>query len=131
LNQDDIWTADRFRDPNGRPIYYTRAGTPIDNGADVEAMLADRAGRRVAEDRLVGPDGVWCKVSTVFLVLDHSFSWDPDAPPLLFETMIFLDRDAPGVEDQAQWRYPTEAEAVAGHQKVVDDVVAAGFSRSS
>lgn len=50
-------------------------------------------------------------VSTVFLGLDHDHSLDPDAPPVLFETMIFG-----GQLDTYQDRYATEAEAIKGHR---------------
>ena len=48
-------------------------------------------------------------VSTVFLVLDHSFG---EGPPLVFETMIFG-----GELDQYQERYSTYQQAEAGHLK--------------
>lgn len=50
-------------------------------------------------------------VSTVWLGLNHS--WD-DGPPLIFETMIFG-----GPHDDWMDRYSTEAEALAGHERVV------------
>ena len=51
-------------------------------------------------------------VSTVFLSLNHQ--WDPDAPPLVFETMVFIDEEAVGI----QARYSTWDEAVAGHNEI-------------
>lgn len=50
-------------------------------------------------------------VSTVFLGLDHSF-WD--GPPLVFESMLFID----GHGDEMD-RYSTWAEAEAGHKRFV------------
>ena len=62
--------------------------------------------RRVAETE-VGDVGV----STVFLVIDHSYN--PDSTPVLFETMIFgKDGDSEYCE-----RYCTWDEAVEGHKK--------------
>ena len=52
-----------------------------------------------------------CRVSTVFLGLDHSFG---SGPPLLWETMIFG-----GPLDGDEWRYASRAEAVAGHESAV------------
>jgi hypothetical protein len=52
------------------------------------------------------------EVSTVFLGLDHG--WEVDAPPILFETMVFG-----GVLDQEQVRYATWAEAESGHAAMV------------
>jgi hypothetical protein len=62
--------------------------------------------KRVAEDRI---GEAW--ISTVFLTVDHQFG---DGPPILFETMIFG-----GPYADAQWRYATWDEAVAGHARVV------------
>lgn len=64
--------------------------------------------RRIARDVL--PNGV--EVSTVFLGLDHNFS---DAgPAIVFETMVFG-----GENDQAQVRYSTWEQAVAGHAQML------------
>jgi hypothetical protein len=51
--------------------------------------------------------GPGCKISTVFLGLDHSFG---EGKPLLFETMVFG-----GKFDQETNRYSTWDEAEAGH----------------
>jgi hypothetical protein len=52
------------------------------------------------------------RVSTVFLGLDHSFT--EHGPPLLFETMVFVnDR---GIEQE---QYSTWAEAEEGHANMV------------
>ena len=58
------------------------------------------------------------QVSTVFLGLDHSFG---RGPPLLFETLVFLEDDETG----ECWRYATWDEAEAGHRRAVDDILAA------
>ena len=55
------------------------------------------------------------RVSTVFLGLDHSFS--DDAPPVLFETMVFINGSGGEME-----RYSTWDEAEEGHQNMVDKV---------
>lgn len=52
------------------------------------------------------------RVSTVFLPIDHGYG---DGPPVIYETMIFG-----GDLDGDQWRYVTEADAIAGHQSAVD-----------
>ncbi len=51
------------------------------------------------------------RVSTVFLVFDHSWN---DGQPVLFETMIFG-----GPWEEWQTRYHTAAEARQGHQAAV------------
>ena len=65
--------------------------------------------RRVDETEVDG-----ARVSTVFLVLDHSFD---EGVPVLFETMVFG-----GVLDMEQDRYCTWDEAVAGHAAMVKRV---------
>lgn len=94
------------RSPDGRPIHV---------GSDV------------TEDQRY-----W--VSTVFLGIDHSFS--EDGPPVLFETMVFLnveedetdpsittgeiDGNVYGMRDQYMQRYCTWPEAFSGHWRVVN-----------
>lgn len=83
-------------------LYYDRAGNPITAG--------DWA-RSFGEDRHIASDwvgDVW--VSTVWLGMDHGIG----GPPLIFETMIFG-----GDHAGEQWRYPTEAAALAGHDQAL------------
>lgn len=54
-------------------------------------------------------------VSTVFLGIDHGFLGD--APPILFESMIFG-----GWADEYQIRYCTWADAVEGHYELLNKV---------
>ena len=72
-------------------------------------MFESSEARRVARDSIDGVD-----VSTVFLGLDHSFG---NGPALWFETMVFG-----GPLDQEMERYTTWAEAVAGHEDMVERV---------
>lgn len=67
------------------------------------------ADRRVAFDDC-GPLG---EASTVFLGCDHQ--WATGGPPLLYETMVFG-----GPLDGETRRYPTRAEAAAGHAAMVE-----------
>jgi hypothetical protein len=62
------------------------------------------------------------RVSTVFLGLDHSF--DDDAPPLLFETMVFMDE-----KDEDCERYSTWEEAEAGHARMVRQALSKRYQR--
>ena len=54
-----------------------------------------------------------CVISTVFLGLDHSYSYFEKEGPVLFETMIFCKDDMR--DDVYQVRYETVAEALKGH----------------
>lgn len=67
------------------------------------------AGRRVA---LTETD--LFRVSTVFLGLDHRFG---KGPPLIFETMVFVNDDS--WEDEETIRYSTYDDALTGHQAIV------------
>lgn len=61
-------------------------------------------------------------VSTVFLCIDHGFSTNENALPVLWETMIFG-----GKYDQYQERYTSHEDALAGHEialKLVKDSLA-------
>jgi hypothetical protein len=76
------------------------------------ARWYEKADRKVAKDTL--PSGLL--VSTVFLGIDHGFSDNPDVPPILFETMVFM----PGSYDELECeRYATKAEALKGHEAMV------------
>ena len=66
---------------------------------------------RVVEQTVVG-NGV--KVSTVFLGLDHSISYEEE--PILFETMIFG-----GHRDGETYRYTTWEFAKFGHDKIIKE----------
>lgn len=88
------------------PMYYGRDGQPVDQ-AEMLRLFGDPALRRVAEDTI---GEAW--VSTVHLVLDHSFGLG--GPPIIFETMIFG-----GSHNQWQARYTSEEQARAGHEAVV------------
>lgn len=60
-------------------------------------------------------------VSTIWLGLDHGFGTRGEDQPLQFETMVLPDSDF-------QERYRTEAEARAGHARIVAAVEAAKTS---
>ncbi len=90
--------------------YYDRQGKPMEMMDWAKRLETDR---RVAVTTL--PDGHW--VSTVWLGLDHSFT--PGGPPLIFETMVFPPKGE-GMGDLDCDRYSTEAEALAGHERMVE-----------
>ncbi len=54
-------------------------------------------------------------ISTVFLVMDHSFGLD--GPPLVFETMVF---PLYSLEELDRKRYSTWEEAKEGHRKMCE-----------
>lgn len=82
---------------------------PCEDLMEWSAWFEDSGDKRVVAQTQVRD----CMVSTVFLGLDHSFS--PDAPPVLFETMIFG-----GPLDGEQTRYSTRAAAHRGHAEHVE-----------
>lgn len=96
----------------GRALWFDRQGNPISIW-QAEQLLSTPGSRNVAQT-IVGDR----RVSTVHLVLDHSFTGT--GPPVLFETMVFGPPDAEGVPEALhQQRYCTEPEALAGHDQVV------------
>lgn len=92
--------------------------------------ILDEEGNPVAVDDVLvwaewmeGPAERWrmaltqvgeCRVSTVFLGLDHRWG---EGPPILFETMVFG-----GLLDGEVERYATLAEAMAGHESLASKV---------
>jgi hypothetical protein len=94
-----------------RHLYYDRKGNPIsDVTGEWGKLFRDPKYKRVASTLL--PDGKW--VSTVWLGLDHGYG---EGPPLIFETMVFPSEEIMSELDAE--RYSTEAEAVAGHARMV------------
>jgi len=59
------------------------------------------------------------RVSTVFLGINHNFSFDEDNPPVLFETMVFG-----GEYSDRGWRYTSYGQAKRGHWEIVDCIKA-------
>ena len=60
-------------------------------------------------------------VSTVWLGLDHSFTFGDDpVPPLIFETMVFSKTEA--LKDEYMDRYTTEEQALEGHGRIANMV---------
>ena len=93
-----------------RHFWYLVGHDPIaTDDIRVWAAATDGERPRVAKDEI---GEVY--VSTVFLGVDHQFSY---GPPLLFETMVFR-----GAMDERQWRYATWDEAEAGHRRVVEAI---------
>ncbi len=105
---------------------YRRDGTPY---PDTKEGLLEWAHdfekpRHVGDSRTA--DG-WRRVSTVWLGLDHNF-WK--GRPLIFETAVFDESDMHYSESMGRSfprcdvmaRYSTEAEALAGHNSIVDGI---------
>lgn len=97
-----------------RPLYYDRQGKPYPGNSRqvVTAWAKDFNDKSRLLKQNTLPNGVF--VSTVWLGLDHSFS---GGPPLIFETMVF---PANSLDEKNCQRYSTEAEALQGHQEMVE-----------
>lgn len=102
--------------------YYDRKGRQIDM-MEWGRLHSDLDYLRVAQHWVRG----WA-VSTVWLGIDHSFTWPRQGPPVIFETMIFAPGDVTisGDDDldQYQERYATEEAAQAGHDRALAAMVA-------
>lgn len=106
--------------PDGRSMYYDRAGNPITIGRWMDLRTYDY---QVLAKTVVGS---W-EVSTVWLGHDHQFL---DGPPIIFETMVFEIAESQGwfgayhesVFDDFQARYSTQTQAFAGHEATVREV---------
>jgi hypothetical protein len=96
----------------GKYILDGHTPVPCDD-LDTWAQFVEQGTRRVAFDQ-VTPE---VRVSTIFLALDHDFSFE-DHPPILFETMVFG-----GALNHFQERYCTWDEAELGHQAILANVI--------
>ena len=100
---------DLDKDFDGRPMYFDKAGEPVTFFEWAE--LREEPGyRRIGFTEVC--EGV--EVSTVWLGMNHNWY---DGPPIIFETLVFSDDT--GTEC---YRYSTEAQAVAGHDRVVAEL---------
>jgi hypothetical protein len=90
------------------PDLYDREGKPIDY--ETWGRLFEDRDYQVLKQTQVGPH----LVSTVWLGIDHSFG---KGPPLIFETMIFGPSD-----QEEQWRFPSEAEALQHHDELCEQI---------
>jgi hypothetical protein len=99
-----------------RSMYYDRNGQPI-TLETWSALVSDRSYQQLAQTQL----DERILVSTVWLGIDHA--WWPDSLPLIFETMVFYGVDPYRRGGECE-RYHTEAEALAGHARMVAAVTA-------
>jgi hypothetical protein len=98
--------------------YYDRKGRPVSEELGRQLFSdANNDGRKVALTELSASDGAVFLISTVHLVLDHSFG---GGVPIIFETMVF----GPEGKEEGAWtsRYTNEAEALVGHKEIVRGV---------
>jgi hypothetical protein len=91
--------------------YYDPDGNPISLTDFTSGIRASTWEREHLDTEIEGGH-----VSTVWLGLDHAFH--DDGPPLIFETMAFVD----GPLDNHQERYSTRAAARAGHARMIERV---------
>lgn len=105
-----------------RSMYYDRKGRPIT--LHDWAMAFEGTGDRIVATKVLGERPKQTIISTVWVGIDRSFSANPHAKPLIFETMIFG-----GPLDGEQIYYSSEEQARKGH----DDIVAVHrkFKRTS
>lgn len=94
-------------------MYYHRDGTPAKSIEEVAYLWRGNSQEDFDKTRGVARTDVndEVSVSTVFLVMNHAYD---DGPPMIFETMVFG-----GEHDNDCWRYSTEDEARAGHDRIV------------
>ena len=100
-------------------MYYDRNGDEL-TLEQWAKLFEDGEGRRVGYDVINDR----YLVSTVWLGLDHNMQriFNPEARPLIFETMVFdLTGDQPSLDLEME-RYSTEAAAQRGHVAMIAKV---------
>lgn len=135
VNDDERDTSERealIRESMGGVSWYDRAGKQItmDEASRLMGDMRYKVVRRTHYHQGT--------VSTVWLGLNHSFSFRPDSPPIIFETMVFVahktktrffgrEREFNMAVDEHSRRYPTEQTAIDGHAEVCAEVVERGW----
>jgi hypothetical protein len=120
--REEHWKKSFPHIPYKRPIYYTLDANknPVPcSSFEFEKDCRDFENRKRVAKTTIGP----YTVSTVFLSIDHNFG---KGQPILFETMIWSDKDInnPGAFFDVQYRYRTWEEAMEGHRRIVAEVEA-------
>ena len=89
-------------------IYYDKQGNPT---------TSEQWSKLFNTGKHVKQDTTWwgCLISTVWLGIDHGY--DENKPPLIFETMVFLNGTVGNEQDCR--RYATEEASIAGHNKLL------------
>ena len=104
-----------YYDRDGKPLTYAEYRVLILKLHDEKSW---NAYKRVAVDTVTDINGIQARISTVWLGLDHSFSFlSRPTKPLIFETMVFG-----GEWDAYCDRYSIWSQAVAGHDQLVERV---------
>jgi hypothetical protein len=95
-------------------MYYGLNGQPI---SDEEWSEVFRSRERfLGRDLISVAEGWEVELSTVWI----GISWGAEEKPLIFETMAF---EKGSFDDIGCWRWATREEAVAGHQRLVSEIV--------
>lgn len=97
-----------------RSLYYNREGKPI-NLHDWALQFEQHENRIVATKVLRRRSGQQIMISTVWVGVDRSFSANPHAKPLIFETAI-----SGGPLSGEVVYYSSEEKARAGHEAIID-----------
>ncbi len=105
------------RDLKGLSMFYDMDGKPMDDVREWGRLFERTADRRIGRTHKWGLFWAWPPVrkvfiSTVWLGIDHSFGMG--GPPLIFETMAFVDGDEIFCD-----RYATREAALRGHAQCV------------
>lgn len=94
-------------------FYYLDDDHNVVGCNDMQESYEKSKKHKVVKQEHIGP----YFLSTVFLWIDHSFS--DEGPPVLFETMLFMDGN---FSDLFCRRYCTWDEALAGHEEKAKEI---------
>lgn len=112
---EDSWRERYGHDPP--PMHFDRDGKPITHQEWLDLWACGRDGTESEYRRIGLTETEHGTVSTVWLGMDHGFG---RGRPVIFETMIYEDKGDHGDFMDEQWRYCTELEALAGHDRIVE-----------
>ncbi len=96
--------------------YFSTGGFAYTGDRNYVVAVMDWMQNKNVDDTAMYWRGVPITVSTVFVGIDCNDTGD-DGPPVLWETMIFVNGDG-----EEQWRYASKAAAKHGHHIVVDAI---------
>jgi hypothetical protein len=105
--------------------YYDRDGKELDGVLAWAEKFEEDEYRFLRVEDVEGPDGRPYRVSTIWEGIDKRLFQDQEEL-LIFQTGAFLLNDAKDSFEGmvGEWMWPTESEALAGHETVVDQIMA-------
>lgn len=103
-------------------FYYDYDGNPVTLEEWGELWKKDRKINNTVLDKSSGWNGMKMQVSSVWIGLSWGSEFENERP-LVYETMVFCLDDPERWDDLGCWRWATREETLAGHERIVQEIL--------